>query len=116
MRQNFSELKERHLDLQARSMCENFIFTGIPETGPDENPEQLLVSFNEKEMQIEITISFERVHRFGRRGHSGPRPIVAKCSNFKDREMIRKSAPTKLQGKRFGVNEQFPKEIKYRRK
>ena len=30
--------------------------------------------------------------------------------------MIRKSAPTKLQGKRFGVNEQFPKEINDRRK
>ena len=62
-------------------------------------------------MQIEQTISFERVHRFGRKGYSGPRPIVARFSNFKNCEMVRKSAPTKLQGKRFGVNEQFPKEI-----
>ena len=55
MRLNFSELKESHLDLQARSMRGNFIFTGIPETGPDEIPEQSLVTFIEKEMEIEQT-------------------------------------------------------------
>ena len=95
---------------------ENFIFTGIPETGPDEIPEQSLVTFIEKEMVVEQRICFECLHRFGRRGYSGPRPIVAKFSNFKNREMVRKTAPTKLQGKTFGVNEQFPKEINDRRK
>ncbi|XP_041369643.1 uncharacterized protein LOC121383617 [Gigantopelta aegis] len=116
MRLNYDELKERHLDLQSRSMRENLIFTGIPETGPDENTELLLITFIQKDMEIEQPISFERVHRFGKRGYSGPRPIVAKFYKFKDREMVRKAAPTKLKGKTFGVNEQFPKEINDRRK
>ena len=97
-------------------MRENLIFTGIPETGPDKIPEQLLVTFIEKEMQIEQTISFERVHIFGRRGYSGPRTIVAKCSNFKDRKMVRKTALQNSKEKRFGLNEHFPKVINDRRK
>ncbi|XP_041369922.1 uncharacterized protein LOC121383892 [Gigantopelta aegis] len=116
MRVNYDELKERHLDLQSRSMRENLIFTGIPETGPDENTEQLLITFIQKDMEIEQPIGFEHVHRFGKRGYSGPRLIVAKFSKFKDREMVRKASSTKLKGKTFGVNEQFPKEINDRRK
>jgi hypothetical protein len=96
-------------------MRENLIFTGIPET-TDENTEHLLTQFIATEMEIEQPIIFERVHRFGRKGYSGPRPIVAKFSKFKDREMVRRAAPSKLQGKYFGVNEQFPKEINDRRK
>ncbi|KAK3086429.1 hypothetical protein FSP39_018342 [Pinctada imbricata] len=44
------------------------------------------------------------------------RPIVTKFSRFKQKELVRKTAPTVLKGTRYGVNEQFPKEINDRRK
>lgn len=116
MREQYLDLKERHLDLQTRSMRDNLVFTGIAENGPEENTEKILTQFIKTEMEIDHTISFHRVHRFGRKNYSGPRPIVAKFSNFKEREIVRKAAPSKLKGKMFGVNEQFPKEINDRRK
>ena len=55
-----------------------------------------------------------RAHCLGpKRGTT--RPIVAKFSSFKEREVVRKATPT-LRGQRLGVAEQFPKEIADRRK
>ena len=42
-------------------------------------------------------------------------PIVCRFKNFKDREVVRKAA-RELKGTRYGVSEQFPKEINDRRK
>ena len=62
-------------------------------------------------------ISFERVHRIGRKtvppawGHPArPRIIVAKFTYFKDRERVRKSAK-RLKGTNYGNQEQFSEEI-----
>jgi hypothetical protein len=41
---------------------------------------------------------------------------VAKFSNYKHREMVRKAAFAELKGTHFYVNEQFPKEIEDKRK
>jgi len=43
------------------------------------------------------------------------KPIVCRFKNFKDREVVRKAA-RELKGTRYGVSEQFPKEINDRRK
>ena len=43
------------------------------------------------------------------------RPIVAKLSRFKQREVVRLAGP-KLAGKRFGISEQIPKEWQDKRK
>jgi len=43
------------------------------------------------------------------------KPIVCRFKNFKDREVVRKAAQ-ELKGTRYGVSEQFPKEINDRRK
>ncbi|KAK3100391.1 hypothetical protein FSP39_019214 [Pinctada imbricata] len=72
-------------------------------------------------MGVRKEISFERVHRIGRKpdsndANSRPRPIVAKLSNFKDREIVRKQASVTLRGTDFRVQEQFPPEIEERRK
>ena len=71
-------------------------------------------------MKINRDIKFERVHRVGRknanRDSRRPRPIVAKFSTYKDRELVRKQAPKTLKGSNFWVQEQFPPEIEQRRK
>ena len=105
------------IDIQARSMRDNLIFSGIPET-EGENTEDILSEFIRKELGYGEQISFERVHRIGpRHGQNGPkhRPIVAKFSHFKTKEEVRKKGPN-LRGKPFGINEQFPQEIVNRRK
>ena len=43
------------------------------------------------------------------------RPIVCRFKSFKDRELVRNAAVA-LKGSRYGVNEQYPKEINDRRK
>ena len=115
LRADLSELQERHLDLQTRSMRDNLVFDGIPETN-EEDPEAVLKSFLKDEMDLSDEFHFERVHRMGRQIRGKNRPIVAKFSFFKERETVRRAAPRALRGKSYGVNEQFPKEINDRRK
>jgi hypothetical protein len=59
-------------------------------------------------------IKIERAHRLGKRKHGKHRPIVVKFNSFVDREKIRLSSKN-LKETRYGIQEQFPKEIKERR-
>ena len=45
-----------------------------------------------------------------------PRPIVVKFTFYKDRELVRLSAPTMLSGTSFGISEQYPIEIEEKRR
>jgi hypothetical protein len=56
-------------------------------------------------------IKIEMVHRLGKRKQGKPRPIVVKFNSFVDRETIRLSSKN-LKETRYGIQEQFPKEIK----
>ena len=69
-------------------------------------------------MDIVQPIQFDRVHRPGapRNSETEPRPIIAKFERYKDKEYVKMQAPNKLKGKRFGVNEQYPKEVEEVRK
>ena len=113
------------IDLQCRSMRDNLIFTGISETplqGDEEyeDVERTLLHFLETEMGIYRIIDFHRVHRLGAYHRdtqdTNPRPIIAKFEKFKDREFVRSRARETLRGKRFGIREQFPREIEEKRK
>ena len=115
LRADLSELQERQLDLQTRSMRDNLVFDGIPETN-EEDPEAVRKSFLKDEMDLSDEFHFERVHRMSRQIRGKNRPILAKFSFFKERETVRKAAPRALRGKSYGVNEQLPKEINDRRK
>lgn len=115
VKSEFENLNERHLDLQTRSMRDNLIFEGIIET-QEENTEEVLRDFLKSEMNITEEPQFQRVHRMGEKVQGRHRPIIAKFVLFKEREKVRKAAPSKLAGKPFGINEQFPKEINDRRK
>lgn len=113
---------DKLMDVQWRSMRENLIFSGNPETelrrGEQENCESLVKEFIRNQMRIEREIEFDRVHRLGRymQNQRYPRPIIAKFTYFKDKEHVRQAAPRTLIGTRYSVNEQFPPEMESRRK
>ena len=61
-------------------------------------------------------IEFERVHRIPTHVHEEkiiqhPRPIIAKVSFFKDKQQIKSHIKHLPKGKRFGVADDFPKEV-----
>ena len=111
------KLEEKLTEVQWRSMRENLIFTGISEAEKGDT-ENTLRRFLADEMTIHQDIPFDRVHRLGKfdSTRSYPRPIIAKFERFRDRERVRLAAPAALQGKDYGVREQFPPEIENKRR
>lgn len=113
---------EKLVDLQWRNMRENLIFSGIPESqlgrGEYEDCESLIKCFIREQMSVTKEVEFDRVHRIGRfrQDQRYPRPIVAKFTYYKDKEIVRQAAPRTLLGTNYSVNEQFPAEIEDRRK
>ena len=111
-------LRETLLDVQCRSMRDNLIFTGIPEK-TEEDPEKTVKNFMCEHLKISENtvneISFHRVHRIGRKLNAYPRPIVAKFERYKQKELVR-SRGRELKDTKFGLSDQFPKEIQERRK
>ena len=63
-------MKERVIDIQARSMRENLIFYGIEERENHEAglySDEVLKNFFEKELEIDTSnIELDRVHRMGK--------------------------------------------------
>ena len=96
------------VDLTWHSMRDNLIFYSIPETTNDEDCDATVLKFFRDELGITEDIGLERVHRMGKRFDGKCRPIVAKFSSFKHREVVRLAGP-KLAGMRFGISEQIPK-------
>ena len=113
---------DKIVDVQWRSMRDNLVFTGINEPnlprGEIENCETVIKNFLRYDMRIQKEIHFDRVHHLGfyNPQQKYPRPIVAKFTFYKDKELVRSEAPKTLIGSPFGVNEQFPKEIEEKRK
>lgn len=113
-------IKESILDLQARSMRDNLIFSGIPEADTD-TPEKFVQDFMITQLKIHPetakNITFHRVHRLGGKkvGNNRPRPIVAKFEHYKHKELVQKQG-RQLKGTNFGMNDQYPREILDRRK
>ncbi|CAG2252399.1 unnamed protein product [Mytilus edulis] len=106
-------MKERVLDLQCRSMKNNLVFTGLYNVR-DENTEELLRCFLYNELGIDYKIEFGNVHRFGRY-QGGGRPIVARFLYHCDLQYVLDNA-YRLRNTRYGIKQQFPKEIEDRRR
>ena len=106
--------KDSILDLQCRSMKNNLIFTSISYS-KFENCEQKLRNFLYEELEIEYPVGFGNVHRFGKKGRNGARPIVARFIYRREFEDVLRNA-FKLRGKSVSFHEQFPAEIENRRK
>ena len=110
-------LKESVLDMQSRSMRDNLVFVGLEE-GKDEDCSRVLERFLHEQLHIEKTVECDRVHRMGaqRDDRQRPRPMVAKFTYYKDKDLVRKAGFENLKGTKFYINEQFPKEIEDRRR
>ncbi|XP_045898520.1 uncharacterized protein LOC123966398 [Micropterus dolomieu] len=112
-------IREAIIDLQARSMRDNLVISGIPEQA-DEAP-QTVKSFIQNQLKLPAetvkNISFHRVHRLGgrRQENQRPRPIVAKFEHFKQKELV-KGRGRELRGTNFSINDHFPREILDRRR
>ncbi|CAG2256516.1 unnamed protein product [Mytilus edulis] len=120
IRQENHKLKNDIVDIQARSMRDNLVFVGINEFQNEttDKTEATLREFfvNDLKMSQEDAdvIKFDRVHRTGSLNKK-PRPIIAKFSEYKQREKVRFMAPN-LKGTHFYINVQYPPEIIAERK
>ena len=106
--------KNKIADLADRSMKDNLILNGIPET-VGEDTESTVKTLINITMHTNENVEFQRVHRSGTGAYGGPRNIVAKFSNYKQKEKIRKCS-NRLRGTPIGIQEQFSKETNSKRK
>lgn len=110
-------LQREITDLKCRSMRDNLLFFNIPEE-KDENCEAKVLDIIESKLKIadaKTNIKLQRTHRVGAFKPSRIRPIVAKFSDFPDREKVRSSA-SMLKGSKYGIGEQFPPEVVEKRR
>ncbi|CAC5379037.1 unnamed protein product [Mytilus coruscus] len=108
------ELQQTILDLKCRSMKNNLVFNGLT-YHQSEDCEAKLQTFINRELGIEYMVTLGNVHRFGKHGRNGARPIVARFIYRKELEHVLKQA-YRLKNTNFGINEQFPPEIEIRRR
>ncbi|CAG2219895.1 unnamed protein product [Mytilus edulis] len=108
------ELKADMLDLKCRSMSDNLVFSGLA-FQREESCQLKIQNFLLNELDIPYKVNLGSVHRFGKPGLNGARPIVAKFIHRDELEDVLKNT-FKLKGKQFGISEQFPIEIERKRK
>lgn len=116
------KIEDKTNDLEFRSIRENLLFHGIPET-QSEDCEQKVKSLISETLGIVKEIGFDRVHRLGKRATNANanvnRPIVAKFHSYKDRELVRKTAFDKseaLKAVNQGVGVQQTKAVLQKRR
>ena len=118
------KLESKVTDLEARSMRENLLFHGIPESH-NENCELLIKQFMAAELKIEHEIVdamvLDRVHRIGRyaKGPKFVRPIVATFHKYAERERVRElgyNMRDELQAKKLAIKPQLPNCVMQKRK
>ena len=124
MSQEKSKMEEKLLNMERKSMEQNLIFYGIPET-PSANCEEkiklqvLAFVLGEDSPLQPADVTFEWVNRAGRSSPDKIRPIIARLTDFKTREVIRQAAYERkdaLKEKDLGVGIQLPFEMRERRR
>ena len=114
LKQDIITLQEAVIDNKCRSMRNNLLLHGVAEQ-KEEKCEDIIRQFAQQKLAINAdTIEIERCHRIGKYQPGKCRPIVTRFLRFKDKETIKK-ASYKLKGTKFGLGDQFPKEIIARR-
>ena len=115
MKKEIKILKEEAIDSKSRSMRKNLLLHGVPENR-EENSETTVRQFVKDKLEIDTQdVEIERCHRIGPYQPGKCRPIVTNFMKFKDKETIKK-ASHKLKSTKYGLSDQFPKEIIARRK
>lgn len=114
------ELERRLIKQECHNRRNNIKFFGIQDDDHEspKDTERKLRQFLQKEMKIPSgeleDIEFERVHRIPTRPKEDkgqPRPIIAKVSFFQDKEFIKSRIKNLPKGKKYGVADDFPKEV-----
>ena len=114
LKQEMSALRESMVSDKARSMRNNLLFHGVPES-KEENCEQTVRTFIKNKLNIEDSdYEIERAHRMGPYKRDKKRPIVARFLRYKDKESVKKVS-YRLKGSTLGVSDQFPREVTERR-
>ena len=114
LEQERNGLRNKVIDLQARSMRDNLFFFNMPEN-KEENTTEMIHEMLETKLGIEDArskVKIDRSHRIGRKraGNNKPRPIVVKFNWHQNKEFVRINAK-KLKGTKIGIAEQFTEEI-----
>lgn len=114
------KVDEKIEDLNFRSMRENLLFYGIPESSGAENCEALCKNVCKTILKMDESdrLTIDRAHRVGGRSNK-PRPIVMKFHYFSEREAVRNrsieySAALKAENRGIGI--QLPKSVRDARK
>ena len=116
------DMKEELLQQQVRMMRDNLVFYNIPEDDREPAYEctDTIKTFLRTEMKVDETnmakIKFDRVHRLGQKTHNQKRPIVAKFNPAAGRKIVLEHIKKLDKDKKFGVNEQLPRELEERKK
>ena len=115
-----TELRTQMLDLKCREMRDNLLFYNIDEERGETSDDcaRKVLKLIEESMEVQNAqseIKLHRAHRIGKFDRTKTRPIVAKFTYYPDREKVREAAP-KLRGSKYGVSQQFPKEIQDKRR
>ncbi|CAC5391291.1 unnamed protein product [Mytilus coruscus] len=108
------QLQDTVLDIKCRSMKNNLICSGLGFQA-DEHCEEKIQNFVQTELGKNYKISFWNVNRFGKKGMNGVRPIMARFVYRREMEHVL-SQTYRLKVKPFGICEQFPPELKKKRK
>jgi FtsZ-binding cell division protein ZapB len=119
LEQDNTTLRNKIVDLQARSISNNLLFFNIPERD-QENTTEMIHELLETKMEIHDArnkVKIDRSHRIGRKRERNQKlcPIVVKFNYHQDREYVRLNTK-KLKGTKIRVSEQFPEEIESIRK
>ncbi|MCG8044656.1 MAG: hypothetical protein N0E48_03050 [Candidatus Thiodiazotropha endolucinida] len=122
MKEKNTKLETKFTDLESRSMRDNLLFYGIPETqGDTEDCDYLVKQFCNEHLELHQAkdMLLDRVHRVGVKKPNRSRPVVAKFHYFRDRETVRLKSYNYTEAmklKKVGVGVQQPQQIREARK
>ena len=123
MERELKELHRRHVKLECHIRRGNMKFYGIKEHENETNndTELALREFMRTKLKIppvdEENIHFDRVHRIPSRPSQSndrnpqPRPIIVRLTDFQDKFFIKSFIKNLPRGTRFGISDDFPKEV-----
>ena len=114
--QRIDLLAYKSIDSEARQRRNNLIFWGITES-LNEDSSLVLAQFLSEHLSLDADAIFvQRAHRIGKFKRQRPgqsvkhRPLIACFRDYPDVELILSNA-NKLQGTRYGINRDYPREI-----
>lgn len=110
-------LKEKQVNLIARSMASNITIAGIKHDVPgDDDPKILVLDFLERELGVQLQDheDIPIAHRLGAYAKGQHRPIVFRCPDSLKKRIFENTK--KLAGKNFSVNQQLPESLAEKKK